>query len=314
MREALIAILLGLISPIGYADTPPSGAFCANLPRPGWAAFERHHASTDWFQVYALADGLFAIAEPYQWQEVISYLIVGQDRALLFDSGNGMGDIRAVVDRLTNLPVTVLASHSHIDHVGGHWQFADILAPDTPFTRQRAKGRANAAVREEASPEALCRPLPVGISADTHHIKPFHVVSHVVDGTRIDLGGRVLKVMMIPGHTPDSLALFDPSEGRLFTGDSYYKGPIWLFAAETDHAKYAASIARLAALAPKLTTVHGAHNEPVSDPSELVKVRDAFAAVMRGTAKAKPADGQQITYPFESFSLILRAGHPVWPR
>lgn len=290
------------------ADAP---AFCAEIPRPGWSAFEKLGVSNEWFHVYRIDDGLFAITEPFQWQEVINYLIVGADKALLFDSGNGMGDIKAIVDQITALPVTVLASHSHIDHVGGHWQFQTILAPDTAYTNDRSKGRDNAFVREEASAIALCKGLPEGVTEDNHHTKPFLPTGRVKDGSLIELGGVTLEVLSIPGHTPDSIALLDRASGRLFTGDSYYKGPIWLYSAETDLAAYRTSIARLAALVPILKAVHGAHNEPFSAPVELEKVRDAFELVYSGNRKPNAVSETQARYDFGSFGLLMQANHEV---
>lgn len=318
-RTAAVAALVAIAGAAGCgaenhgaAAVGATPAFCAEIPRPGWASYPKHAASGAWFEVYRLEDGLFAIAEPFQWQEAISYLIVGESRALLFDSGNGIGDIKAVVDQLTTLPVTVLASHSHFDHVGGHWRFGDVLAPDTPFTDERAKGRDNEAVREEASAAALCAPLPAGVAEDSHHIKPFAPSARVGEGTTIDLGGGVtLEILAVPGHTPDSLALFDRANRRLFTGDSYYRGPIWLFAPETDLAAFEASIARLAALAPQIDAVYGAHNEPFSAAEELAKVRDGFQAVMAGAkAPAEIADGRA-RYEFETFELLLQEDHEV---
>ncbi|UTW56221.1 MBL fold metallo-hydrolase [Kordiimonas sp. SCSIO 12610] len=283
--------------------------FCGQIPRVGWANYEKLDVSDDWFQVYQLHDDLYAISEPYQWQEVISYLIIGESRALLFDSGNGMGDIKRVVDALTPLSVTVLASHSHIDHVGGHYQFETVLAPETAFTNDRAKGRGNAFVAEEASTAALCRPLPNGVTEDNHRTRAFTPTARVEEGSKIDLGGTVLTVMMIPGHTPDSLMLLDTAKGRLFTGDSYYKGPIWLYASETDLPAYARSIGRMADLAPTLTSIHGAHNEPYSDPAELLKVRNAFTAIMAGTRKPDEVLGTQAIYQFGTFDLLMQKDH-----
>ena len=295
------------------AETTTLPEFCAEIPRAGWAAFDKHNASGSWFQVYQIDEGLFAIAEPYQWQEVVSYLIIGDERALLFDTGNGMGDIKAIVEQLTTLPVTALASHSHIDHVGGHWQFENILAPDTDFTNTRARGLDNDFVREEASPQALCKPMPDGVTIDNHHTKPFTPTARVAEGTQIDLGGVTLEVLAIPGHTPDSIALIDSNAGRLFTGDSYYKGPIWLFGPATNLEAYRASIARLADLAPSLSAVHGAHNEPFSDPEELIKVRDGFDAVTSGAVTPLEVSDGQARYVFESFELLMQANHEKSP-
>ena len=70
-----------------------------SLPRPEWSAFERIDQDQGWFEVYRIADGIFAIYEPGQFEEVISFLVTGEDRALLFDTGLGIGDMKRVVEQ-----------------------------------------------------------------------------------------------------------------------------------------------------------------------------------------------------------------------
>ena len=101
------------------------------MPRPEWSRYERVAIDDGWFEVYRILDGIFAIYEPGQFEEVISFLITGEDMALLFDTGLGIGDIRGVVDELTDLQVVVLNSHTHYDHIGGNYQFETIYAMDT---------------------------------------------------------------------------------------------------------------------------------------------------------------------------------------
>ncbi len=96
------------------------------LPRPEWSAFERIDQDQDWFEVYRIADGVFAIYEPGQFEEVISFLITGNEKALLFDTGLGIGDMKRVVEQLTDLEIVVLNSHTHYDHIGGNYQFETI--------------------------------------------------------------------------------------------------------------------------------------------------------------------------------------------
>ena len=159
----------------------------------------------------------------------------------------------------------------------------------------------------------LCAPLPNGVTVDNHHIKPFTPTAGVHEGTQIDLGAVMLEVLAIPGHTPDSIALIDRNGGRIFTGDTYYKGTIWLFAPETDFDAYRASIARLADLAPALKAVHGAHNEPFSRAEELIKVRDGFDAVTSGAVTPLEVSDGQARYVFESFELLMQANHEKSP-
>ena len=181
-----------------------------------------------WFEVYKVAPGVFAIYEPHQAEEVISYLIVGTKQALLLDTGMGIANIHKVVTQLTSRPVVVLNSHTHNDHVGGNSLFTFIFGMDTDFTRANAKGSRDAA-QEELAPGMICGALPKGFDPKTYATKPWHVSLFVKNGFKINLGGRVLEIISTPGHTPDAICLIDRANGLLFTGDTYYPAPIWLF-------------------------------------------------------------------------------------
>ena len=78
-----------------------------SLPRPAWSQFEKIDQDQDWFEVYLVQPGIYAIYEPGQFDEVISYLITGSEKALLFDTGLGIGDIKKVVEKLTDLEIFV---------------------------------------------------------------------------------------------------------------------------------------------------------------------------------------------------------------
>ena len=302
-----LGLATGLASGCSRApETPlaPAHRWCDDLPRPAHWSLERVATSQDWFEVYRVSDGVLAIAEPYQFQEVISYLIVGSEQALLFDTGLGIGKMGAVVRELTDRPVTVLNSHTHFDHVGGNADFERILAMDTDYTRANARGFPHAVVAGEVAPEALCRGLPAGVSAGDYRIRPFTPTEFVRDGHRIALGGRELEVLHVPGHTPDAAALLDADAGLLFTGDTFYEGPIWLFVPETDWTAYEKSVARLVSLASRVRRVLPAHNSAVSDPGLLLALRDAVAAVRSGRARRRELAGGRIEFAFDRFSFM----------
>jgi len=152
--------------------------------------------------VYKIRPGVFAIYESRPLEEVISYLIVGGDRALLFDTGMGISNIQAVVMGLTRLPVSVVNSHTDNDHVGDNWRFSDVYGMDTNFTRANARGSKEDA-RAELAPDEICGALPTGFDAKAYSTKPFHITNWLRDGDKINLGGRALQVIGTTGHTPD---------------------------------------------------------------------------------------------------------------
>ena len=283
-------------------------AWCAKLPRPEYARLERIKVPSKWFEVYRVEPGVYAIYEPHQWEEIISWLIVGSKQALLFDTGMGMQDIHAVATSLTTLPIGVLNSHTHNDHVGDNWRFATILGIDDPFTRRNQSGYSHADVAHEVAADSFCGVAATGAKIDTatYHVRPFHITKFVHDGSEIDLGDRTLEVIRVAGHAPDAVALLDRRNALLFTGDTFYEGPIYVFGSGADPAAFAHSAARLAALAPGLRKVLPSHNVPVSDPKLLVKLHQAADAVARGSVKGT-RDGKLVTYDFGRFSLVLPA-------
>jgi glyoxylase-like metal-dependent hydrolase (beta-lactamase superfamily II) len=280
--------------------------WCKPLPRPEFAQLKRMLPDEPWFEVYRVAPGTFAIYEPHQSEEVISYLIVGQKQALLFDTGMGIANIKKIVSRLTSRPVVVLNSHTHDDHVGGNWQFNFIYGMDTAFTRENAKGSTADAQAEIARGE-ICGDLPKGFDPKAYKTRPWHISAFIHDGFKINLGGRTVEVIATPGHTPDAIALIDRANKLLFTGDTFYPAPIWLYRPETDLDSYAKSIARLAALAPEVKTVLGAHNIPVAPPSVLPDLVQAFADLRAGKGTCKPEGPGKQLCTVGQFSFLLHA-------
>jgi len=255
--------------------------------------------------VYKVAPGTFAIYEPHQFEETISYLIVGTKQALLFDTGMGIGNIKAVVARLTSRPVVVLNSHTHNDHVGGNWQFSFVLGMDTAFTRANAKGSRDDA-QAELGKGQLCGALPASFDPGKYATRPWKVSLFVHDGFKINLGRRTVEIIATPGHTPDAISLIDRENGLLFTGDTYYPATIWLYRPETDLRAYLASVAKLVALAPQVKTVLGAHNAPVEPPSVLGRLDRAVREVLDGRARPTAVNGDEATYQVGDFSFRMR--------
>jgi glyoxylase-like metal-dependent hydrolase (beta-lactamase superfamily II) len=288
-----------------------AGTWCDASPAAGLEALQAIDAGDDWFTVHVTAPGVYAISEPRQYEGVTSFLVLGSSRAVLFDSGLGVARISRIVEKLTALPVTVINSHTHFDHVGGNREFTDVRNLDDPFSRASARGEVGEALRDYAgatlAEDRVCGPLPAGVATRAYEMPTWQVSAQVRDGEVLEIGERRLEVLRTPGHTPDSLVLLDRMNGLLFTGDTYYSGEIYLWSPETDVAAYTTSIDTLASLEPGLKALLPAHGPAVAEPRRLIELQEALQDIRSGDASFEPADAGRRLYRFKHFS-ILAAG------
>ena len=161
-------------------------------------------------------------------------------------------------------------------------------------------------------------PLPPGFDLDSWNIVTGPPTSTVTDGDRIDLGSRTLVVMHTPGHTPDSICLYDERDGLLFTGDTVLTGANLAQFNEADLDAYAASTRRLADMAGNVSMVVPHHyGRTTIDPAFLTEVADGMEEVAAGEATLVPSIGsvqqsgrsQPCTTASASWSPI-----PIWNR
>ncbi len=235
----------------------------------------------DWYAVAKLDERSFAIAEPRFEQHNVNYLLVGDTRAVLFDTGPGVRDIRPVVAALTDRRVTAAFSHLHYDHIGGQPDFESVASLDHPTIRSRiaSDGTFTPSILQHG---ATGRPT-------------FRITEWWAPGARIDLGGRVLQVLSVPGHTPESLALYDTERGQLFTGDYLYRGDLFAFAPGSDLVAYRDTARRLldvVADRPELA-IYGAHvptgsTSPRQGLRDLERLEIALDELLGDPARIRP--------------------------
>ncbi len=264
--------------------------------------------AADWFALRPLAPGTWLVAEP---GHVNCFLVEGADRAVLVDTGLGLADVHEAARTLTPRPILAVNSHGHDDHRGGNWLFDDVAAhplaaaavtAPVPAARlgaylsvAREQYTAYERLRDDdgrffhlLTAETTPRPVPPGADAWTVPAGPAPVP--LADGARIDLGGRALTVLHTPGHSPDSLCLFDEHAGLLFAGDTLITGDFWVHLPDAAVDVFAATLRDLhTRLDGSVREIFPAHTLRYRvGPDFLRRAAEAFDQVAAGTAPGRP--------------------------
>lgn len=225
-----------------------------------------------WFTIDRIDPATYAISEYRHWEETHCYLLIGSERGLLIDTGLGICNIHDEVVKLTDKPVSAVATHIHWDHIGGHQYFPDFyaheqelnwLSGEFPLPLEAVRGM----VMDRCE-------LPDGY--DVHAYGLFQGVPARIlnDGEWIELGGRSVQVLHTPGHSPGHMCFWEPGRGYLFTGDLVYKDTLFAYYPSTDPMAYLASLEKVSALPVK--RVFPGHHTLNIEPEILGRMRDAF--------------------------------------
>lgn len=159
---------------------------------------------------------------------VYSYLLAGTERAVLIDSGMGFLNLKPITDALTALPVSVINTHGHLDHIGSNHQYevAYLHPADEAVFREHSdnayRRRMLAGLLAEAKLPAWLLDLPL-VRGEVRKFTSLPSCANrqpLSDGQQLDLGGRTLEVIATPGHTPGSVCLLDIERRQLFSGDT----------------------------------------------------------------------------------------------
>lgn len=260
----------------------------------------------DWFDIRRFDDGVIGIGEPGHDEDVKSYLVIGRDLALLFDSGMGVGNIKQVVEAMTDKPVLLVNSHSHWDHIGDSWRFDRVWVHEAEADDLRA-GVGNERMRRALAPERLTRPLPEGIDLQTFVIPGVEPERTLHGGERIDLGDREFVVVNTPGHSPGGITLVDEANGIALVADAVYAGALYAHLDHSDPVIYRATLRRLAEMAPSLKTLYPSHNDYPLPASFLIEVNDGNESVWSGRAPDSTENGID-RFQFDGFAILLPHG------
>ena len=256
-------------------------------PTKGFESFERVCADEEWFEAYRVAPDVFVIHEPRHYEGTTLTLIVGTQRALLVDTGCGIGDLRPLVERLAAKPVLVVSTHTHLDHLGANHQFSDVAMFDHPTTRQIAvNGVPAATYRFELLHDGLVRGAwPKDFEPATAKLHPFAVTRWLRDGDQIDIGGSQLEVLFTPGEAVDNICLLDRSRRILCSSDILLLGGVWSHLPGGNVGDLAASYRRLKQHYDDFDRIMPSHGRPWLDKELLLDMLAGAEAVLAGASE-----------------------------
>lgn len=223
--------------------------------------------SKQWYQVVRLLPDLWAIKDLRSSEHAICYLLCGSKKALLFDANIGVASLKKVVSTLTALPVVVVLSHWHFDHVGGAHEFSEAWAWNSPYMLAASESGISAELVRKYGGESFLK----SIGQPGWEVRPFKGVHLLAPDQIIDLGNYKLQVLHTPGHTPDSVCLHEPERQWLFAGDTVYPGELYMQFPESDMAAYKNSIKTLGSL--PLRYVFPGHTSAQTQGDLLVEIK-----------------------------------------
>lgn len=231
---------------------------------------------TDWYGVYEDFAGVWRITE----RMVNLYLVTGTARALLIDTGFGLGNLTAIVHELTPLLLTVVMTHGHQDHTTGatHFGQAAIHPNDMVMLPEDAIAARRRTV-ERFFKESV---VPDGFDAEVWVHAPKAAFTPLAEDTVFDLGGRTVQIIATPGHTPGSICLLDET-GLLFTGDTVVDAPILMYLAQSLTLRtYTDSLAKLLTFQNRITTLMPGHGAQPILPGRLSDLHTGAEAILSG--------------------------------
>lgn len=209
-----------------------------------------------------------------------AYLIVGEDKALVIDSGIGNKNFYQVCQQYAQgKPVECALTHAHLDHVGAAKQFPQYYENGKD---KNIEWQQNLLLRQifgyaSALPSITEHGIVLGNISDDNN-DPNSVCVYIDDGWEYDLGGRTVRYYATPGHTGGSGCYYDDKSGFLFVGDMATPTP-WLFFVEsTDLGTYNASIKRIYSLSQDASTIYTGHQDQGQCTEERLLTLDELSA------------------------------------
>lgn len=252
----------------------------------------------NWFTVEQIDNDTYAISEYKHREETHCYLLLSKDKALLIDTGLGVANIKEVIDKITNLPIMVVTTHVHWDHIGGHALFDSFAVHEKEKEWIIDEFPLPLPVVKYNLFDKKCR-FPDEFCIDDYKVFQGVPKQILQDNDVIDLGERKIKVIHTPGHSPGHCCFYEENRQYLYSGDLIYKGCLDMFYPTTDPELFMQSIDKVSKLTVE-KIMPGHHGLDIS-VGFLSRIQTAFYE-LKNTSNLKQGKG---IFEFEDFQIHL---------
>ena len=188
------------------------------------------------------------------------FLLAGENKALLIDSGMQVHNAKEIAEGLVDLPIELLNTHADMDHVGSNEEF------DSFYMN------------------------PAEASNYYNTNKKTGTIIPVSDGDIIDLGGREIEIITLPGHTPGSIAALDINNRVLISGDPIQDGDIFMFGVQREIHAYLLSLEKLEKYKERFDTIYPSHGTFPVGPELIDALHEGAIRVMNGEVEGSDAE------------------------
>ena len=203
-------------------------------------------------------------------------LLCGTEKAALIDTGMNTPNAKEIAEGLTDLPLILINTHADPDHISGNGAFEEFyMSPNEEANFRFFNGEGTI--------------LPVK------------------EGDMIDLGGRVLRIIDIPGHTPGSIAILDEKNRVLISGDTVQDGKIFMFGPMRNLDKFIESLKHLSEFESEYDEIYPMHGSFPVKPELVGHLLEGALAVKNGEVEGKYVEffgNKALLYQFPFAGLL----------
>ena len=292
MKKILLSVIASLVL---FSCKGPESALCSRhgmMNEDGWFNVQDITPENGQGKVYMISEHAAATC----------YLVTGSRYAMLIDTGIGVGDLSGLVESLTDLPLIVVTTHGHPDHIGGNYQFSQVWLPEKDLDIMKSMDPLNspdleAYVASNAGDFAYDKEAVRGNIAEIKTY-PDYELRLFGPGRSWDLGGKVITTLELGGHTPGSILFLDEADDMVFSGDAM-NGYLWMW---LDHClsldEYEKNLAAVVPELKKYGHIYGGHEfrpqgmEPVQAETMLADLRSALNGEIQPVPTPKPMNGE----------------------